>query len=148
MTDMMAPRKDFRSLRRKLASGKTLPDAAAESGMTSDEAVAYLNTRDDEQDKALLAFSDEAMAIALTVFKRAAREKNRSVLQKLVEFTSDGPQKTETKEAVIDIDAATALLKAAMQAKKMLRDDRAGRSSPEDQDKDLFDNPWSFRKSD
>lgn len=151
MTGMQAPKKDFRALRRKLASGKTLAEAAAEAGMTEEEAKAYLTARESEEDETLRAFSDQAMKTALEVLERAAREKNRGLGQKLTELGPDGPLVTETKEQVIDVDAAKTLLRYAMQAKKMLRDDRDGRGSGGDQagDRDLFDQgPWTFRKSD
>lgn len=149
MTDMLL-KKDFRALRHKLASGKVLADAASEAGMSLDEAQAYLKSRDEEEDETLLAFSDEALRVALMALKRAVREKNRSVASILYEkdnVTGDST-KTESRESVIDVDAAKALLKAGMQAKKMLRDrEGSGGAVPAGQ-KDLFDGPWTFKKSD
>lgn len=135
------PKKDFAALRRKLAGGKVLAVAAAEAGMSLEEAQAYLTAREDEQDTSLLAFSDEALRVSLMALKRAVKEKNR--------VTAFGSlQDGMTKEAIIDVDAAKALLKAAMQAKKMLRAEKVAAAGAGAVEKDLFDSPWSFKKSD
>lgn len=133
------PKKDVRALRRKLASGKLLAEAATEAGMTVEEAQAYLTAREDEQDKALMAFSDEALRISLSALKRCIAQGNRPVM-----FHNE---EGHSKESVIDLPAAEALLKAAMEAKKMLRARGLAQVAGE-AIKDLFDSPWSFKKSD
>lgn len=133
------PKKDFRALRHKLAGGKLLAEAAAEAGMTTQEAQAYLTAREDGQDQALMAFSDEALRISLNALKKCIAQGNRAVMFQNEEGRS--------KESVIDLPAAEALLKAAMDAKKMLRAKGLAQVAGE-AIKDLFDSPWSFKKSD
>lgn len=135
--------KDFDALKRKLISGKTLAVAAAEAGMTLQEAEDHLADRTSEDDKSLRAFSDEAMNVALEAMKGFLQEKNRSVVESC--------EMGSTKEAVLDLPAATALLRAAMDARKMLRRKEKPAALPVQIGKDLFDQPdtpWSFKRPD
>lgn len=112
--------------------------------MSLEEAQAYLTSRESEEDRSLRAFSDEALGTALRALKAAVKEKTRATQFGSVE---DG----FTRATVIDVEAAKALLKAGIDAKKLLRlgslERLPGGVEIED-GKDLFDSPWSFRRSD
>jgi hypothetical protein len=137
--------KDFAALRRKLASGKTLAVAAAEAGMSEDEARAHLTSREEEDNESLRSFADEAMRVSLKVLKKAALEPEMRKVGETYEMGSDRWEST-------DIKAATELLKAGMAARKMLRTAKSLGNPGED----LFDkegNPvqtsaWIFKKTD
>ena len=148
-----ANKEPFRALLRKLSAGKTLAVAASEAGMSEQDARDYLKTRDSEEDQSLRAFCDDGLRLVMKVFRRAVNEKNRKVMH--TEVIAEGEHSTTTthKEAVIDLPAATALLKACMEGKKMLRTSReAGGGGSGRGERDLFDanesNPWVFKKSD
>lgn len=138
---------DYSALRRKLAAGLPLLEAAALAGMTEDAAKDYLAKRESEDDKSLRAFSDQALRVSLAALTRAVKEKNRKVSQ---HDQGDDGSFTMYKEAVIDVDAAKALLKAGMDARAMLRRAAGGTGGGEEAgERDLFDikvTGWSFKK--
>jgi hypothetical protein len=136
-------RKDFGSLRRKLAAGKLLTDAAAESGMTVEEAQDYLAGRQGQDDESLRAFSDEALRVALTALTAAVKEGSRTIGEGYGEGRFDRYQS-------VDLDAAKALLKAGMDARKMLRRSKEIKIEAAAAGQvDLFDaGPWTFKDSD
>lgn len=139
---MIQSPKDFPALLRKLARGKTLAIASAEAGLTEEEARAHLEARTSEDDESLRSFADEAMRVSLRVLKKAALTEMRIV--------SEGFEMGHTKWEATDLKAATALLKAGMDARKMLR----SKADKAVAGRDLFDGdgeddgPWSFKDPD
>lgn len=126
--------------------------AASEAGLTEEEAKAYLDERASEEDKSLRAFSDQALKVALKALTNAIKEKNRKVSHSTSSEGADGERDYHMeREAVIDVDAAKALLKAGMDARKLLKRGSAALGGGEPAgERDLFDraNPWSFKKTD
>ncbi len=139
----MTTPKDFQSLGRKLARGKTLQEAASESGLTLDEAREYLDRIHQEDDQTLRAFADEALRAGLSRLKDAVKEKERIV----GEGHGEGRY---TNFATTDVAAARALIRAGLDARKLLRLSKKDRQAapPGHEDRDLFDTPWEFKKED
>lgn len=135
----------FKSLERKLASGKTLEQAALEAGLEVDAAREYLAQRRtsaaETEDDTLLLFSNEALRTAMNVLKRATRDPDRI---KSETFDMGG-----TTFALTDIEAAKALLTAGLAARKMLYSRKTATSKMQNLDalSDLFDrtDPWEFK---
>lgn len=140
-------------LERKLAAQKSLDQAAEEMGISVADADLLLkevrDSRAKTQDDQLEQFANEALKIALRTLKKAAGEGNRETGQGM----GDGMY---TTEAPVDVDAAKALLRAGLDAQKLIdrrRERSAARSRTggaglvDPQGRDLFDrsNPWRFK---
>ena len=141
---------DYKSLQRKLRRGVPLEDAALEAGIPLDQAQAWVEKlRADEAgtgDERLLLFSNDAINTGITCLKAAIKEKNRKVSEGFGEGMS-------VREAVIDIDAAKALLKFGFEARRMIdkRKHAAQVTAAVAQGaSDLFDlaasSPWRFKE--
>lgn len=145
-------------LERKLAAQKSIEQAAEEMGLSVKEAEDLLDavrvSRAKTVDDQLEHFAAEALKTALSTLKKAARDGNRE----MGEGMGDGMYRTE---AAVDIDAAKALLRAGLDAQKILdrrrekaasRAKAAGGSGLVDPTtgRDLFDrsNPWKFKPKD
>jgi uncharacterized protein (DUF1800 family) len=145
-------KRDFSALEAKLARGKPLCLAAEEAGIPVEEAKEWLDKRRLPDDQAsgdqLALFADEAMAVALAALKDAIAEKNRAVMS----TERDGPSVFTSKEAVLDLDAAKALLRAAMDARRMLERRKTPQRKAQavsEAVQDLFDlGPWKVKKTD
>lgn len=143
----MAASRDYPGLERKLARGKTLEQASLETGIPLEEAKAYIEKRRESaketEDDALLLFSNEALQTALKTLKRAANDQER--------MSSEGfGEGRYTSYATTDVEAAKALLKAGLDARRMLEKKKSSaKLGPMAQGiVDLFDatSPWSFKK--
>lgn len=147
--------RDYAALRRKLSLGRTIEEAAVESGMPLEEARTYLlrerSSELEHGDEKLLMWSQKALNRAYRALSNAIAEKNRQVAD-----GTTGECGSYTKEAVLDVDAAKALLKAALDARKMIdkrREVQRRGVLPGGQlagERDLFEDqgPWSFKNSD
>lgn len=135
--------KDYPALIRKLAAGKPLAQAAVESGLSDEDAKAYLQSRADEDSESLRAFADEALKVSLRVLKKLSTGDKRE--------SSSSCDMGATGWESTDLKAATALLRAGMEARKMLRQVDKKR----DPKADLFDalgglaaSAWDFKEPD
>lgn len=141
-------------LERKLAQQKSLEQAAEEMGVPLNHAEEVLQgvrlSRAKTSDDHLELFAAEALKTALHTLKKAMKEGNREV-------SVGHGEGSFTKEAVIDVDAAKALLRAGLDAQKILDRRRARAKSADGKggdrlpgERDLFDGngPWAFKTRD
>lgn len=80
------------------------------------------------------------MRTALVTLKKVAKAGPRVMCSKSEDgsFDSFSPS---------DVTAATALLRAGIDARKLLKGSRSGPpGSPQEEDRDLFDTPWTFKE--
>lgn len=133
--------KDWASLDRKIASGKTLEQAALEAGVTIQEAQSYLAER-----RVNAPFDDDSLRLV-------AAEALHHGVAKLIAAAQAGPrtasEKVETGATAYessDIDAAKALVRFALDAKKLIKGTSV---TAKKEQKDLFDiadkGPWKLK---
>lgn len=132
---------DFKSLELKIRRGKTLEQAAAEAGIDIAAATSYLEARREAAgkvgDDCLELNAAEAIHFGMKTLIAATKEKNRQVGER--DSTEAGGSWSKT-DAVIDIDAAKALLSFALNAKKLVLAKKGKVALPAgDAAPDLFD---------
>lgn len=132
--------KDFQSLIGKLARGRTIEQAAAEAGMSVEEARGYLESRTNEDDESLRSFADEALRVSLRVLKKIALE------DPMMSAETTGIGNSTSWDAT-HMKAASELLKAGMSARRLLKEKKTI-----ERGQDLFDkaserevSAWTFK---
>lgn len=152
MTSVSAPDEKWQSLERKLQRGKTLEQAAEESGVDLAEAKKWLEGRRENRgfdEDALLLAGAEAFYYGLDALIALSQIREGRVGTE-TEVSGDGAERTArtVKFDHPDLGAAQELVRTALKIRQMAK---AKDARPEDPNEDLFDRApthgnWRFPK--